>query len=110
VDVGAGHATVSVPICRSRSRDFPLRAFSQAHTYVILVQKSSKETLSTEQPILARANAPHENINRSEYDYDWIQDFYYCSDYVDWRDKLCKCPVPDVGDSKSSFVSGAISR
>jgi hypothetical protein len=30
--VGAAHAMVSVPICRSRSCDFPLRVFSQAHT------------------------------------------------------------------------------
>jgi len=50
------------------------------------------------------------NNSRSEYDYDWIQDFHYCSDYVDWRDQLCKCPVPDLGDFKSSFVSGAISQ
>jgi len=75
-----------------------------------LVQNNSKETLSTEQPILASANAPHENKNRSDYGHDWIQDFYYCSDYVDWRDKLCKCPVPDVGESKSGFVSVAIPR
>lgn len=94
---------------RSRSRDFPLRVFSQAHTYVIPVQKSSRERFqqsSRFQP----ANAPHDNNNRSEYDYDWIQDFHYCSDGVDWRDKLCKCPVPDVGEFKSSFVSVAISQ
>jgi hypothetical protein len=53
-------------------------------------------------------SALHAPQNNPENDYDWIQDFYYCSDYVDWRDKLCKCPVPDVGDSKSGFVSGAI--
>jgi hypothetical protein len=110
VDLGAAHATVSVPMSRSRSCDFPRRVFSQAHTYVFIVQKNSQETLSTEQPIPASANAPHENDNRSEYDYDWIQDFHYCSDDIDWRDKLCKCPVPDMGDSKSSFVSGAISQ
>lgn len=101
---------VSIPICHSRSRDFSLGIFSHTHTQTGLVQKNSKETLSTEQPILASANAPHENKNRSDYDHDSIQDFYYCSDYVDWRDKLCKCPVPDVGESKSGFVSVAIPR
>jgi hypothetical protein len=73
------------------------------------LSKNQKETLSTEQPILASANAPHENNDGSEYDYDWIQDFYYCGDYVDWFDKLCKRAVPDVGDAKSGVVSGAVS-
>lgn len=109
-DAGARHATVSMPACRSRSRDFSLRVFSRSHPYKTFVQKNQQETLSTEQPIPVSANAPHENHNRSEYDYDWIQNFHYCSDDVDWRDQLCKRPVPDLRNSKSRFVSGTISR
>lgn len=99
-----------MPACRSRSRDFSLRVFSRSHPYITFVQKNQQETLSTEQPIPVSANAPYENHNRSEYDYDWIQNFHYCSDDVDWRDQLCKRPVPDLGNSKSRFVSGTISR
>lgn len=107
---GARHAAVSMPVRRSRSRDFSLRVFSRSHPYITLVQKNSKETLSTEQPIPVSANTPHENKNPSENEYDWIQDFHYCGDDVDWRDQLCKRTVPALGDSRSGFVSGAISR
>lgn len=108
-DAGVRHAIVSIPICRSRSRDCSPRVFSERIPTSCLSKKFEGNAFnragnSSQRECSARNNS------RLEHDYEWIQDFCYCSDYVGWRDKFCECPVPVVGDPTSKFVSGAISR